>query len=230
VHPDSPSESAIPNFSEAAEIISQLGEELAFVGPDEDTGLLPINRFVMDLEEFAETDVPPSLTAGLKVARAWLDKTLDGPGKFTEETIRNLSRWHTWMTSVLLAWQAGTAMPAWPEGSAWTECVAEATGTARSGAMPTSAEEPSIRLNLAEDVGLLREFHGESVELLQSIEHGVLVLEESPTDAATIDSIFRAFHTLKGGAGFLHLDALRDLAHDLESLFDAVRCSELHRR
>ena len=40
-------------------------------------------------------------------------------------------------------------------------------------------------------------------------------------------SIFRAFHTFKGAAGFLHLHALRDLAHDLESLLDAVRCSEL---
>ena len=61
------------------------------------------------------------------------------------------------------------------------------------------------------------------MELLQSIEQGVLVLEENPTDAPTIDSIFRAFHTFKGGAGFLHLDAMRDLAHDLESLFDEVR-------
>ena len=62
---------------------------------------------------------------------------------------------------------------------------------------------------------------------MQGIEQGVLVLEENPADAATIDSIFRAFHTFKGAAGFLHLDALRDLAHDLESLLDAVRCSEL---
>ncbi|MFM7216170.1 MAG: chemotaxis protein CheA, partial [Verrucomicrobiota bacterium] len=54
-----------------------------------------------------------------------------------------------------------------------------------------------------------------------------LVLEERPTDANTINSIFRAFHTFKGGAGFLHLDALRDLAHNLESLLDAVRRSEL---
>ena len=53
------------------------------------------------------------------------------------------------------------------------------------------------------------------------------MLEENPTDAPTIDSIFRAFHTFKGGAGFLHLDAMRDLAHDLESLFDEVRCSRL---
>ena len=39
-------------------------------------------------------------------------------------------------------------------------------------------DEPSIRLNLTEDLALLREFHGESAELLQNIEQGVLVLEE----------------------------------------------------
>ena len=209
--------------------MGRLGEELAFVAPDQDTGLLPINGFVMDLEELAEADVPLPLTAGLQVARAWLDEALDGPGKFTGETIRNFNEWHAWMTSVLLAWQTGTAMPAWPEGWAPTEKAALATETDRSAAtlVPSGAGEPSIRLNLAEDLGLLREFHGESVELLQGIEQGVLVLEENPADAATINSIFRAFHTLKGAAGFLHLDALRDLAHDLESLLDAVRCSQL---
>ena len=222
-------ESVIPSFSEAAEIMGRLGEELAFVAPDQDTGLLPINGFVMDLEELAEADVPLPLTAGLQVARAWLDEALDGPGKFTGETIRNFNEWHAWMASVLLAWQTGTAMPAWPEGWAPTEKAALATETDRSAAtfVPSGAGEPSIRLNLAEDLGLLREFHGEFVELLQGIEQGVLVLEENPADAATIDSIFRAFHTLKGAAGFLRLDALRDLAHDLESLLDAVRCSQL---
>src|SRR6185369_4544725 len=92
---------------------------------------------------------------------------------------------------------------------------------------PPVADEPAIRLKLADDAELLREFHGESQELLQNIEQGVLVLEETPADADTINSIFRAFHTLKGGAGLLHLDALRDLAHDLESLLDAVRRSGL---
>jgi two-component system, chemotaxis family, sensor kinase CheA len=53
------------------------------------------------------------------------------------------------------------------------------------------------------------------------------VLESNPADATTINSIFRALNTFKGGAGFLHLDALRDLEHELESLLDAVRRSEL---
>jgi two-component system, chemotaxis family, sensor kinase CheA len=222
VFPENPKKSAILSFSKATEIIGRLGEELAFVAPDQDSGLLPVNRFVMDLEELAEADVPPPITAGLQVARTWLDQTLDGPGKFTEETIRNFNGWHAWMTSVLLAWQAGTAMPALPEGWALTEKAGSAATLA-----PSGVEEPSICLNLPEDFGLLREFHGESVELLQGIEQGVLVLEDNPADAATIDSIFRAFHTFKGGAGFLHLDVVRDLAHDLESLLDAVRRSEL---
>ncbi len=226
---DNPDKSTILNLSKAAEIIGQLGEELAFVAPDQDAGLLPINKFVMDLEELADRDAPASVTAGLKVARVWLDQILDGPGKFTEESIRNLNGWHAWMSSVLLASEGGTPMPAWPEGWGGNHRAVTRTEGAKSAATsaPSGEEEPSIRLNLAEDLEFLREFHGESVELLHNIEQGVLVLEDNPADAVTINSIFRAFHTFKGGAGFLHLEALRDLAHDLESLLDAVRRSEL---
>jgi len=127
VFPENPKESSISRFPKAADIIGQLGEELAFVAPNQDRGLLPINRFVMDLEELAEADVPPQLIAGLQVARAWLDHVLDGPGKFTKETIRNFNEWHAWMTSVLLSWQTGTATPAWPEGWALTEKLGSAT-------------------------------------------------------------------------------------------------------
>jgi two-component system, chemotaxis family, sensor kinase CheA len=227
VFPENPKESAIPSFSKAAEIVGQLGEELAFVAPNQDTGLLPINRLVMDLEELAETDTPPSLSAGLQVARAWLDQTLDGTGKFTEETIRNFNQWHGRMAAVLQAWQTGTTMPAWPEGWTPTGGAVTATEPNNPAATPSGVEELSIRLNLAEDFGLLREFHSESVELLHHIEQGVLVLEDNPADTVTVNSIFRAFHTFKGSAGFLHLEALRGLAHDLESLLDAVRRSEL---
>jgi two-component system chemotaxis sensor kinase CheA len=227
---DNSKETQIPSLSKVTETIGQLGEELAFVSPNQDAGLLPINRFVMDLEELPERELPLSATAGLKVAREWLDQVLDGPGKFTEESIRNFNGWHTWMTSVLLAWERGTTMPAWPDG--WdadhpTAAEAETTNTAATPS-PSGGEESSIHLNLAADLEFLREFHGESVELLQDIEQGILVLEDNPADAATVDSIFRAFHTFKGGAGFLHLESLRDLAHDLESLLDAVRRSELH--
>ena len=70
---------------------------------------------------------------------------------------------------------------------------------------PELAEEAPLNLNLAADAELLREFITESREHLDHIEQGVLVLENSPGDAEVLNTIFRAFHTFKGGAGFLNL-------------------------
>ena len=82
-------------------------------------------------------------------------------------------------------------------------------------------------LRLPADFDLLGEFHSESLELLRSIEQAVLTLEDSPTAAEAINAIFRAFHTFKGSAGFLQLNALRDFAHELESLLEVVRSGEV---
>jgi two-component system chemotaxis sensor kinase CheA len=214
VHSDTHTET-VPILSKLAEIVGQMGEELAFVAPGEDAGLLPLNRFVMDLEELLDRDLPQSVNAGVKLARSWLDQILDGSGKFTKETICNFNIWHAWMTSALLSLENATPIPTWPQ--TWTE---------NSDPAPETTND-AISLKLPEEAIFLREFHSESLELLQSVEQGALVLEENPADSATINSIFRAFHTFKGGAGFLKLEAVRNLAHELESLLDAVRRSEL---
>ncbi len=88
-------------------------------------------------------------------------------------------------------------------------------------------EDQPLNLNLAEDTDLLREFISESREHLDNIEQGVLVLEEHPDDAETLNTIFRAFHTFKGGAGFLNLIPINRLAHALESLLDLARQGKL---
>ena len=88
-------------------------------------------------------------------------------------------------------------------------------------------EEVPLSLNLADDADLLREFITESREHLDNIEQGVLVLENSPTDAEKLNTIFRAFHTFKGGAGFLNLVPINRLAHVLESLLDLARQDKL---
>jgi len=236
---------ALNQLPKTAEILAQIGEELAFVSPDQDSGLLPINRFIMDLEELAGSTAPAPWAAALSMARRWLDGILDGTGKFSAESIAHFNTWHGHVSAVLDSLDGSTPLPEWP--ATWDTALRDAALKPKQNAAPSvpapatspapkaapaapaapAADEPSMRLNLAEDQELLREFHGESVELLQSIEQGLLVLESNPSDADTINSIFRAFHTFKGGAGFLHLDALRDLAHDLESLLEAVRRSEL---
>jgi two-component system, chemotaxis family, sensor kinase CheA len=226
------SQSDSPILVRAREILAQIGEELAFIEPDRDAGLLPINSLVIDFEELSREGAPGAVAVGLGAVRAVLEQVLDGPGKFGLESIRFLNDWHGWMSSALTAWERGSEMP--PAPATWSPSAGAPAGTAAaSGAAPPpstnpppTADEPAIRLNLADDSELLREFNSESLELLQTIEQGVLLLEGNPTDAGTINSIFRAFHTFKGGAGLLHLDALRDLAHDLESLLDEVRRSE----
>jgi len=90
-----------------------------------------------------------------------------------------------------------------------------------------SNEEPTLKLDIAGDGDLLREFITESREHLDNIEQGVLVLENQPMDAETLNTIFRAFHTFKGGAGFLNLLPINKLAHVLESLLDLARQGQL---
>jgi two-component system chemotaxis sensor kinase CheA len=218
----------------AGKILAQLGEELAFVEKGRDTGLLPINSFVLDFEELPREGTPQVFLLGRDAIRGLLDQVLDGPGTFSDESIRYLNNWHSWMSSVLTAWERGGEMP--PAPAKWDQAAGSVAAASSTDSAPPSpktpapsatADEPAIRMNLADDSELLREFHSESLELLQTIEKGVLRLEETPTEAGTINSIFRAFHTFKGSAGLLHLDALRDLAHDLESLLDAARRSEL---
>ena len=219
-----------------SEILSQIGVELAFIEPDRDTGLLPINSLVMDLEEFVVPHAPAPIGAATATIRRWLDQILDGSGLFTAPSIRHLNEWQIWMTSALLAWERDQPLPAPPEDWNPTRPTVPPPAASPPKSAPASApppvaaaasDEPAIQLNLGADAELLHEFHAESLELLQNIEQGVLILEKDPGNAATINSIFRAFHTFKGGAGFLQLDALRNLAHDLESLLDAVRRSEL---
>jgi two-component system chemotaxis sensor kinase CheA len=89
------------------------------------------------------------------------------------------------------------------------------------------AEDPPLNLNIADDADLLREFITESREHLDNIEHGVLVLENQPLNDEMLNTVFRAFHTFKGGAGFLNLIPINRLAHVLESLLDLARQGKL---
>ncbi|CDW95012.1 MULTISPECIES: chemotaxis protein CheA [unclassified Thiomonas] len=77
------------------------------------------------------------------------------------------------------------------------------------------------------DNDLLQEFIAESRELLTDAQSQLLRLEATPTDAAALSAIFRAFHTLKGGAGFLEAQNMVDWCHHLEDLLDKLRAQKL---
>ena len=66
-------------------------------------------------------------------------------------------------------------------------------------------------------------FFEESLEGLEAMETGLLQLEESSDDNEAINTIFRAAHSIKGGAGTLGFTAMADFTHHLETLLDRRR-------
>ena len=74
---------------------------------------------------------------------------------------------------------------------------------------------------------MLQDFLTEAGELLSDVDNKLVELEKRPNDGGLLNDIFRGFHTIKGGAGFLSLPAMVDLCHLTETLFDLLRRNEL---
>lgn len=75
------------------------------------------------------------------------------------------------------------------------------------------------------DDEILQEFLAESREHLADIENRLLTIEEQgrDLDEALVNQVFRAAHSIKGGASFLELTRIRDLAHKAENVLDMLR-------
>jgi two-component system chemotaxis sensor kinase CheA len=70
---------------------------------------------------------------------------------------------------------------------------------------------------------LLQDFLVEATDLLSSVDNKLVDLEKTPDDHGLLNDIFRGFHTIKGGAGFLNATELVTLCHLTENLFDLLR-------
>lgn len=77
------------------------------------------------------------------------------------------------------------------------------------------------------DSDLMAEFITESTDLIQNAEEALLSLEHDPEDTEAVGKVFRAFHTVKGTAGFLELTLIAELGHHAETLLSRVRDGEI---
>lgn len=77
------------------------------------------------------------------------------------------------------------------------------------------------------DEEILNDFLIEAGEILEKLSEQLVDLEQRPDDIELLNAIFRGFHTVKGGAGFLQLDALVELCHVSENVFDLLRNRKL---
>ncbi|MCK6390766.1 MAG: chemotaxis protein CheA [Azonexus sp.] len=73
----------------------------------------------------------------------------------------------------------------------------------------------------------MQDFLQEAHDLLSDVDNKLVELEKMPDDRGLLNDIFRGFHTVKGGAGFLNASELVTLCHLTENLFDKLRNGEL---
>ncbi len=77
------------------------------------------------------------------------------------------------------------------------------------------------------DMVLLKEYVAENCELIEGAERALLTLETTPEDDEAINTVFRAFHTIKGTSAFLALEKISEFAHLAEDLFGRIRDKEI---
>ncbi|MDE0856280.1 MAG: Hpt domain-containing protein, partial [Nevskia sp.] len=78
-------------------------------------------------------------------------------------------------------------------------------------------------MNPQADDDIRADFLAEAAELLQRLSEQLVELERRPDDRELLNAVFRGFHTIKGGAGFMHLEPLVALCHAAEDVFNALR-------
>jgi len=150
-----------------------------------------------------------------------------------------------WLARTFARWSGKGPAPA-PVGQAWAALTGhrlptgEITPTGNSENLqkeghPPVGDTPATeageagggRGSFEADVGLLEEFASEATEHLEAADLHLLTLETEPRNAEALNSVFRAFHTIKGVAGFLALDRIGALAHEAENLLDLARKGEV---
>jgi len=77
------------------------------------------------------------------------------------------------------------------------------------------------------DMDLLGGFASEAIEHLDNADVYLLTLETEPQNEEALNAVFRAFHTIKGSAGFLSLDEISTLSHEAENILDLARKGKL---
>ena len=79
---------------------------------------------------------------------------------------------------------------------------------------------------LEQDASLLQDYLTECDELLQNLDRDLVALESAPEDKELLNSIFRAFHTVKGTSGFLGFTHIVELTHHAEDVLNVLRKGE----
>ena len=92
---------------------------------------------------------------------------------------------------------------------------------------PPQDQDPEPGRRIDADPALLADFITEAHDHIHTAETGLLELENDPANAESLNTVFRACHTIKGVSGFLGLKEINKLSHSIENVMDQARRGEL---
>lgn len=221
------------DFSKLDKMIEQLHMEVSFSKEGDDRGQFPIRDLFANISEKAATDPAYGAMKSLAdEAAIYVEDLMIAGHKYTSESLAKIKKYYEDINSMKNAGGGGvapassSASSATPAPEVSAQGAPATTQSVSSEVIPSFDSEMPLQLNM-DDLELLKEFINESKEHLQNVEQGILVLEENPLDEDTLNTTFRAFHSFKGGSGFLNLVPMNKLAHELESLLDLARTKVL---
>ncbi len=223
------------DLSKLDQWIEQLHMEISFSKEGDDRGQFPIRDLFANISEKAAKDAGYGALKDLSDAAAiYVEDLMIAGHKYTAESLGKIRKYYEDIRAMRESGGGGssTATSAVSSGAAAPmESVApavESAPVASEAGLPeiVRGDEIPLELNM-DDLELLKEFINESKEHLQNVEQGILVLEENPSDEDVLNTTFRAFHSFKGGSGFLNLVPMNKLAHELESLLDLARTKQM---
>ncbi len=81
-------------------------------------------------------------------------------------------------------------------------------------------------MSFTEDEEILQDFLVEATEIIEQLGEQLVDLETSPQDTELLNAVFRGYHTIKGGAGFLNITSLVEICHRTEDVFNVLRQGE----
>lgn len=223
------------DYSTLSKPIDDLASDLVFLDHRE-IDIPSSGKFMNRLEEIIKAAEPLSLATLTEVATGLnhlLEKMVFDALKDKEEGFCAFEKGIALMQTI--AQRAGQGNDCRADVQPFLESIACLTGVSvapriDSAPAPVAQEQqtpaPEEKTQIS-DLSLASDFVTEGLEYIDEIEVNILNLEQNPDDMDCINTIFRPFHSIKGVAGFLNLEKIRDLAHNLENLLDKARNNEL---
>lgn len=202
-------------------------------------GELAVELGVMTNDQFRQTQ------QRLAPGYGWAQAAVDG-GYLTDSDLGRLVRLQEQRTPAWPEFLIANGLIDRPTLEA--ELAAFATGqpTSRPGwsthtaAAPAANQRSQVETPAVSDVTLpaetviaddslemLPEFCAEATEHLEAADRHLLVLDDDPTHAESLNAIYRGFHTIKGVSSMLRLEVIRTLAHETENLLNLARDGQI---